>query len=69
MVTQHRGISLKLDKNFFEKVFEPNRKQLQKILEIKITQQRFSKMIKGFKFNLNLKNEIKNEKFKKFKKR
>ena len=69
MVTKRGGVHLKLDECFFDEVFEPSRKELQKKLGIKVTQQKFSRMIKGFKFNLNLKNELKNEKIKRFKKR
>jgi hypothetical protein len=69
MVSKHKGVCFNGDVTFFDKVFEPSRKDLEKKLGIKIGQQKFTRMIKGFKFNLNLKNELKNESLKKFKKK
>ncbi|KKL96632.1 hypothetical protein LCGC14_1842570 [marine sediment metagenome] len=69
MGTKNKGVTIKLDESFFDNLFEPKRRKLEKELGMKITQLKFSRMIKGLKLNVNLKNTLKNGKIKTFRKK
>ena len=64
MVSKRKVVSARFDEEFFDKVFEPNRKKMEKSLGVKVSQQKFTRMIKGFKFNVNLKKLMNNGKLK-----
>ena len=64
MGIKNKGVIIRVDDSFFNNHFEPNRKKLEKRLGMKVTQQVFTKMIKGLKFNLKASKELKNVPFK-----
>lgn len=71
-MAKNRGVSVKLDKKFFDEAFEPARKQLEKQTGVRIGQLNFTKFLakRNFKFRLpkqkiNIKNKpIRNKGFK-----
>ncbi len=69
MVIKNKGVIIRVDNSFFDNFFEPNRKKLERKLGMKVTQQKFTKMIKGFKFNQKLSREFKNVPIRKTKKK
>ena len=66
---KNKTVATRLDRKFFDTVFEPKRKELEKELGIKITQNKFSGMIKGFKLNLKLPRSMNNVRTRKLKKK
>jgi len=53
MVGNRRKVTLQVGTNFFEKIFEPSRRDVEKQLGTKVTQAAFSEML--FRKNLSLK--------------
>lgn len=52
MVMRKRGVTLQVDVNFFDKMFEPSRQKVERQLGVKVSQKAFSEML--FKSNINL---------------
>lgn len=52
MALRKTNVSIQVDRDFFEKVFEPSRMKIQKKLGVKVSQLKFTRMI--FKNNMDL---------------
>ncbi len=52
MAMKENHISIRVDKDFFEQVFEPSREKIQKKLGVRISQPKFTRML--FKNNIDL---------------
>jgi len=53
MVVRNNHVNIQVDRDFFDKMFEPSRKKIEKQIGVKITQSKFSRMLFKSKVNLN----------------
>ena len=52
MVVRKSHVNIQVDRDFFEKMFEPSRRNIEKQIGVKVTQTNFSRML--FKSNIDL---------------
>lgn len=45
MVSKDKGVQIKVGKDFFDKLFEPSRREIEKKLGVRVGQKQFSSMI------------------------
>lgn len=64
MALRNKKVAMNADKDFFDKLFEPSRKKIEKQLGTKVSQVNFTKMIfkSGLKLDINLRRVKKNVK-------
>lgn len=55
MVMKKRNVTMQVGSNFFDKIFEPSRRKVEKQLGLKIGQVAFTEMLAKNKVNLDIK--------------
>lgn len=60
MIFKDKGVQIQVETDFFDNLFEPKRRDLEKILGVTIGQKQFTSMIQEFKFKPKISNIFKN---------